>query len=497
MVEQFPAPNRNPQRATAIVALLLLLAMASACKGKGKEGPPGAGGHGAGMQGPPPVAVMAAAAELRDYAPGIELSGELRARQSAVLAAEVSGKVLGVEKRVGESCAKGKAVIRIDPASYQVSLDAAKATLEQERQKLSELKNGALDTELAAQQALVDSAQARYDDAAASLARFEELHSKGYVTDEELSKARADADAARAALEREQQNLRKMQEGTRTESLAAQEARVQQAEASVKAAELALARTNVSPAFDGEVSALMCEAGQYVGPGTPLVEVVSAGAPEAWFAAGEDVAGSLAPGDSVDLGCAAFPGEVFEGSVISVAPQANPGTRQFPLRVKLSDTRLKAGMAVTGRILSAAPKPTLMISADATLQGKLGPSVWRVLPPAPAAPGDAGAAAGGPGGGAGGMPPLPGVESVAVETGAMVDGWVVVLKGDLKPGDMLVTRGKENLYPGAKVMLGQPPQAPPAPGSGAPDSGGSKPPGADAGAADSEAAQGSQAGTGK
>lgn len=422
---------------------------------------------GGGMQGPPPVPVMAAAAELRDYAPGIELSGELRAAQRAILAAEVSGKVLRVEKRVGEACAKGRAVVLVDPATYEVGLAAAKATLEQERQKLAELKNGALDTELAAQQALVDSAQARFDDAAASLARFEELHAKGYVTDEELSRARAEADTAKAALEREQQNLRKMREGTRSESLAAQEARVEQAAASVKAAELALARTKVSPAFDGEVSALMCEAGQFVGPGTPLVEVVSAGPPEAWFNAGEDIAGRLAPGDGVAIRCSAFPGELFQGSVISVAPQANAGTRQFPVRVKLSDAHLKAGMAVSGRIYSAAPKPTLMISADATLQGKLGPLVWRILPPAAPA-GEAPPAEGAPGAEGGGMPPLPGVESVAVETGEIDNGWVVVLKGDLKPGDMLVTRGKENLYPGAKVMVGQAPQAlPPAAEGGA------------------------------
>jgi multidrug efflux pump subunit AcrA (membrane-fusion protein) len=179
-------------------------------------------------------------------------------------------------------------------------------------------------------------------------------------------------------------------------------------------------------------------------------------------------------GGAVKVICAAFPGEEFVGTVISIAPQANAATRQFPVRVKLSDTRLKAGMAVTGRIFSTAPEPTLMISADATLQGKLGPMVWRVVPPAPEAAGDAGAA-GAPVGAPGGMPPLPGVESVAVETGDMAGGWVVVLKGDLKAGDLLVTRGKENLYPGAKVMVGQPPQAPPDGTSGAGGASGTAP----------------------
>jgi hypothetical protein len=39
-----------------------------------------------------------------------------------------------------------------------------------------------------------------------------------------------------------------------------------------------------------------------------------------------------------------------------------------------------------------------------------------------------------------------------VEIGENLDDVVVLLKGDLKPGDMLVTRGKEQLYPSAKII---------------------------------------------
>src|SRR5262249_7576410 len=80
-------------------------------------------------------------------------------------------------------------------------------------------------------------------------------------------------------------------------------------------------------------------------------------------------------------------------------------------------------------------------SQDAAFQGKLGLVVYRMVPPGPndkpAMPG---------------MPALPGVETVSVETGERVDDLVVITKGDLKPGDMLVTRGKEGLYPGAKII---------------------------------------------
>jgi hypothetical protein len=63
---------------------------------------------------------------------------------------------------------------------------------------------------------------------------------------------------------------------------------------------------------------------------------------------------------------------------------------------------------------------------------------------------------------------------------------VVVTKGEIKPGDMLVTRGKEQLYPSAKIIPTN------LQGGGPP--GGATPPGADAGAAEGET--GGEAGAG-
>jgi hypothetical protein len=91
-------------------------------------------------------------------------------------------------------------------------------------------------------------------------------------------------------------------------------------------------------------------------------------------------------------------------------------------------------MAVRGRILKGELKPTLMASQDATLESKLGLIVNRVVTPS-----------GGDG------KELPGFETVSVKTGERVDGLVVILEGDLQAGDLLVTRGKEGLYPGAKL----------------------------------------------
>jgi HlyD family secretion protein len=170
--------------------------------------------------------VLVEAARLVDFAPAVELVGEMRAAQRATLAAEVSGKVVSIAHRVGEAHPSGKSLISIDPASYQVALSSSQAALDSAKQQLAEMQAGPRTESIAAQQAVVDSAAARLARSNEELARFQELFDKGYVSASEMSGVRAEAEAAAADHENELQQLKELQAGTRSETIAAQEARV-------------------------------------------------------------------------------------------------------------------------------------------------------------------------------------------------------------------------------------------------------------------------------
>lgn len=421
-------------------AALALMFAASACNKVG--GPPGgAGADTGGMQGPPPVAVIVAPVMELPYAPAIELNGEIRAVQRATLAAEVSGKIVAISHRVGEAHPQGSALIRIDAASYQAAVTASKAELQAAEENLRRLQNGPRPQEIAAQEAGVAAAQAQYDQALDNLKRQQELYKQGVIPESAIVAAQAQADAARAALNAAQQVLDNLRQGSREEDISAAAARVNLAQSALTSAELMLSRTAISPAFDCTMSALFVEVGQYVGPGTPLCEIVADAPGEAWFNLPQQMAAQVQPGAAVEVRVDALPEEVLSGTVISVSSAADAQTRQFPVRVGLNDKRVKPGMAARGRILTAEPKPTLMISDDSQVETKLGLAVYRMVP---AGPDDKPFQEG--------MPPLPSVEQVLVETGDHIDGMVVLTKGDLKPGDMLVTRGKEQLYTSAKII---------------------------------------------
>lgn len=424
----------------ALLAALTLAALAAGGCHK-QDDPAEAKGGAGGKKSSPPVPVVLAPVMKQAYAPAITVNGEMRATQSTTLTAEVAGKVVAIAHRIGEKHPKNAgALIRIDPSTYQNSVASAKADLEAAQEALKMLEHGPRPQEIAVQQAAVAAAQARYDQAQDNLKRQQQLFEQGAIAEIALVSARTAVETAQAALQSEQQKLSSLKEGSREEEVAGARARVDQARSSLAAAELQLSRTSIAPPFNAVVSALSVEIGQYVGLGTPLCEVVIDQPAEAWFSMPQEKSAAVKPGSAVEVRCAALPDAVVAGRVISVAPAADAATRQFPVRVAVTDLRLKPGMSVTGRILLATPQPTLVLDMDAALDSKLGLVVYRVVKPAEGA------------GGAEGKQAALAIETIPVELGERLDGIVVLLKGDLKEGDMLVTRGKEQLIASSKVI---------------------------------------------
>ncbi|GEM_PF-3494177 len=455
-------------RASVLCVLLASAALAGSCTKGPSEQP-----EGGGFQLPPTPVVVEPVLEI-PYAPAIELVGEIRASQRAVLSAEVGGRVVGIAHRVGELHPRSAgALIQIDAADYNVQLAAAEAQLAQAQEGLRMAETGPRAQEIAAQQAQVEAAAAQYELALDNLSRQQELYDAGVTAESVLIAARTQADAARAALNAQQQVLDTLLEGTREEEVERARAAVDLAQSLVDQARLALSKTAVRPAFDAVVTQLLVEVGTFVGPGTPVAEVVATGPAEAWFNLPEEAIGEAHPGDGVELTVDALPGEVLTGSVISVSAAADPVSRQFPMRVALDDERALAGMVAHGRLLTEEPRPALMIKRDATVLGNLGMMVYVMGPPSgeEAFPG---------------VPAIP-VQMVPVVTGDTYGDLVVVVEGELAAGMMVVTRGNEQLYPGANIL---PINLQPGgmEGAGAPAEGespaGGIPPGAEPGAPD-------------
>lgn len=174
--------------------------------------------------------VQAEALEFRDGALRVSGQGLVKPRAEVVLAAEVSGRVVFVNRSLaaGGAFKRGEALLRLDDAPLRAAVAQAEAELASARAGL----------QLAEQQ----------------LARSRELIEKGFQSRQALDERTAGRDQAAAALAR--------------------------AEALARQRRLDLERTVLAAPFDGRVLSARVDRGETVQPGKELARVFADGALE-------------------------------------------------------------------------------------------------------------------------------------------------------------------------------------------------------------------------
>jgi membrane fusion protein (multidrug efflux system) len=247
----------------------------------------------------------------------LPIVGTLHAKDSALVSAEVEGKVERTLAEFGDRVKPGQELAWIDTDSYTALANQAEARVEQSRA----LAHGA-ELELQRQQA---------------------LRKTGIAAPADLDGAEAQADQTRAALKA--------------------------AEAALAVARLNLERSRIRAPFDAAVADRIASAGDFVRPGSPLFRMVNDGvlkfiaqAPESF---GPQVVKDLPVVFTVD----AHPGRRFEGRVFLISPQVNLTTRMFDFGalVPNADRLLKAGTFARGELVLERAVPTRVVPVAAVL----------------------------------------------------------------------------------------------------------------------------------
>jgi HlyD family secretion protein len=193
---------------------------------------------------------------------------------------------------------------------------------------------GALPESLQLQQATlaVEAAQAQYDKVL-----------KG-STNDVISGAYAQLANARAQLER-------LERGPEDAQIRALEAQVKQAETALYLSQLQLDKTLIAAPVDGIVASLNLAEGAMVGPGAPVMQLLSP-ENEVVVAVEESRLSEVAVGIPVTIRVDAYPGRTFAGEVIRIAPELDPATRTINVTIQPVDDagELAPGMFATVEI---------------------------------------------------------------------------------------------------------------------------------------------------
>ncbi len=349
----------------AVLAVLALSAMCGACRSDAEA--PAAEAR--------PVRTLTV--EKREAGVPITLTGRIEAEDEVALAFRISGRIRDSDVKLGDRVEAGQVVARLESQNELNNLRSAQANLAAAQGQLTQARN--------------------------HFQRQDTLLQQGWTT-------RANHDQA-------------------TQALQTAQSQVDAAEAQLKSAHDLVSFTELKADAPGLLTALGPGQGEVVQAGQMIFKLARKEGRDAVF----DVPAQLirsAPNDPlVTVNLTDDPSVIARGRVREVAPQANPVTRTFEVKVGLTDPppAMRLGATVTGHMVKDSLS-TIEIPATALTKFNRQPAVWIVDPSS---------------------------RTVAMRNVDVLryDPAIVAVSGGLDTGEIVVTAGVQALHPGQKVRL--------------------------------------------
>jgi RND family efflux transporter MFP subunit len=256
----------------------------------------------------------------------IEGSGELAAKDRAVIASEVDGVVTELAVDEGDRVEEGAVLLAVDPEKR--SLAAANV------------------------RAMQRDAQAALAEAKREVERLRKLHEGGIASDANLDKA--ETAYARAV------------------------SRVEATSAELGVAERALRDASVRAPFTGWIARRDVSRGEYVRPGQALFELVALDPIEVEFSVAERDSARVHVGQQVGVKVAPYPEETFTAEVTVIAPTLDAKTRTLRIKARIAnpDGRLRPGLFARTDLGVAKREGALLVPEEAVLQRSDGEVVF-------------------------------------------------------------------------------------------------------------------------
>ncbi|MBI3210686.1 MAG: efflux RND transporter periplasmic adaptor subunit [Candidatus Solibacter usitatus] len=356
--------------------------------------------------------VVTTKVSVRSVPVEIQVIGNVEAYSTVTVKAQITGLIEKVHFKEGDFVAKGAPLFSIDPSPFQASLSQVeanvardKAILEQSRATLSR-----------------DQAQQKYQQAQA--ARFDNLFKQGIISKDQAEQMQTSADAI-------------------SQSVKADMAAIQSAQASVAAGEAALRNsriqlgyTSIRAPIDGRTGNLIAKEGNLASANvTELIAInevqpiyVAFSVPESqlptikeFMSRGKLTVISAPPDD---------PANPERGTLTFVDNRVDANTGTIRLKATFDNVQRKLwpGQFVKVTVQLATRANAVVVPNQVVQTGQDGPFVYRVREDSS-------------------------VEAVKVVTGSRVNEDIVIDKG-LEPDDTVVLEGQLRLAPNMKIRTG-------------------------------------------
>jgi RND family efflux transporter MFP subunit len=260
----------------------------------------------------------------------VRTTGTLHARESAIVSAQVVGRIEQVLVREGDNVRAGQTLAVLDDATLRAASHQAEAGL-------------------MASQSQQAAAQTEANLAASTLERYKQLQAQKSVSPQELDEVERRAEAS----------------AERVEALRAQS---EAAKAQDSGARAMLGYTRLRAPFAGVVTARLADPGTLASPGVPLLQVDSAGPLQLQVTVDESAIGTVRKGMKIPVSIDGAPAANVTGTVAEIVPAADPSSHSFMVKIDLAFTgKLHAGMYGTAAFATGT-RQSILIPRSAVVQ---------------------------------------------------------------------------------------------------------------------------------
>jgi len=265
------------------------------------------------------------------------LSGVVRARGQVQIAFQVAGQVAEVLVNEGDEVSADQPLARLDDRLLTAQYEQAGGALAQAEAALQMAENGTRPEQIAQARAQAAAAKAKPQQVEADYQRAQQLFDQGVISGQALDIAVSGYEQARQALVSAEEQLAMAQQGPREEEIAQARAAVQQTSGALMLAETQLAYATLTAPSAGVVVMRQLEPGMTVSPGVPVIEIANLHELEVWTEIPEGDLTQIQVGDEAEITFPTAEDIIDTGRIISVAPNAQPMTRGFPVKIELPD----------------------------------------------------------------------------------------------------------------------------------------------------------------
>ena len=341
------------RRTTIIISLVFLIPLLTSCQNRQGE----------------PAREEAILVEIVPVRQGniskeIRFTGSIEASTEVKVFPKITATIEAMNVELGEPVKKGDFIALLESEESRAQVAQAEAALQVMRARWAQMEVGARSEEIALAEDLVAKAKANLKNAEDNYKRLKALFNRGVIAKREFDSAELAYTVAKADFNSAQEQLDMLLEGATKEDRQALWAQVRQAEAALDLARIHLSHTRITSPIDGTISQRFLDPGNLAVPAQPIVTIVQMNSLKVIVYFPENQIRSMVPGTEAQLMVAAYPDQVFHGTIDKVSPTLNPETRLFSAEIKVLNEK---------RLLRPGMFTTVMLSVDPHLNALLVP----------------------------------------------------------------------------------------------------------------------------